>query len=214
MSRVFINFKALLASPASASSAAAAHFSSSASIATASKSATSKAAQKTPKKSTTSKRKAEKPATPRTRTRPSGIFKIAPVSPALGQFVEAQQAYRTDAVKQIWNYIKAHNLQVLSISCLRNDEQCCIWCLISLSFKMSTSEAAFSPSAFFILFNVCLRVSIVTCTEIYGNFCLQNPDNKREIFCDEKLKTIFDGKEKVGFLEIGKMLSRHFVKSS
>ncbi|KAE8721404.1 tRNA (guanine-N(7)-)-methyltransferase-like [Hibiscus syriacus] len=152
MSRVFINFKALLASPASASSAAAAHFSSSASIATASKSATSKAAQKTPKKSTTSKRKAEKPATPRTRTRPSGIFKIAPVSPALGQFVEAQQAYRTDAVKQIWNYIKAHNLQ--------------------------------------------------------------NPDNKREIFCDEKLKTIFDGKEKVGFLEIGKMLSRHFVKSS
>ncbi|EEF38341.1 protein TRI1 [Ricinus communis] len=42
---------------------------------------------------------------------------------------------------------------------------------------------------------------------------LQNPTNKKEIFCDEKLKTIFDGKEKVGFLEIGKLLSRHFVKS-
>ena len=43
---------------------------------------------------------------------------------------------------------------------------------------------------------------------------MQNPNNKREIFCDEKLKTIFDGKEKIGFLEIGKMLSRHFVKTN
>ncbi|KAE8711600.1 hypothetical protein F3Y22_tig00110283pilonHSYRG00069 [Hibiscus syriacus] len=43
---------------------------------------------------------------------------------------------------------------------------------------------------------------------------LQNPDNKREIFCDEKLKTIFDGKDKIGFLEIGKMLTPHFVKTT
>ncbi|KAJ9141287.1 hypothetical protein P3X46_031836 [Hevea brasiliensis] len=42
---------------------------------------------------------------------------------------------------------------------------------------------------------------------------LQNPADKKEIFCDEKLKTIFDGKEKVGFLEIGKLLSCHFVKT-
>lgn len=42
----------------------------------------------------------------------------------------------------------------------------------------------------------------------------QNPTNKREIFCDEKLKSIFDGKDKVGFLEIGKLLSRHFIKTS
>ncbi|XP_043716861.1 protein TRI1-like [Telopea speciosissima] len=40
---------------------------------------------------------------------------------------------------------------------------------------------------------------------------LQNPTNKREIRCDEKLKTIFDGKDMVGFLEIGKLLSPHFV---
>ncbi|KAK8589928.1 hypothetical protein V6N13_088734 [Hibiscus sabdariffa] len=153
MSRVFFSFRALLASPAAASSAAAAKFSSSASTAAAAaKSATSKAAQKTPKKPTTSKPKAEKPATPRTTTRPSGIFKVTPVSPALGRFLGAQQASRTGAVKQIWSYIKSHNLQ--------------------------------------------------------------NPENKREIFCDEKLKTIFDGKEKVGFLEIGKLLSCHFVKSS
>ncbi|XP_059444273.1 uncharacterized protein LOC132176160 isoform X2 [Corylus avellana] len=31
---------------------------------------------------------------------------------------------------------------------------------------------------------------------------LQNPENKREVFCDERLKSIFDGKDKVGFQEI------------
>ncbi|XP_058777613.1 upstream activation factor subunit spp27 [Vicia villosa] len=43
---------------------------------------------------------------------------------------------------------------------------------------------------------------------------LQNPDNKREIFCDDKLKTIFDGKDKVVFTEIARLLANHFVKSS
>lgn len=42
---------------------------------------------------------------------------------------------------------------------------------------------------------------------------LQNPENKKEIFCDEKLKKLFDGKDKVGFLEIAKLLTPHFVKS-
>lgn len=55
---------------------------------------------------------------------------------------------------------------------------------------------------------------VVLCIKICGCFYLQNPTDKKEIFCDEKLKTIFDGKEKVGFLEIGKLLSRHFVKTS
>ncbi|XWS64953.1 hypothetical protein CRYUN_Cryun05aG0048500 [Craigia yunnanensis] len=149
MSRVFKGFRSLLASPASLSSATAEF--SSASAATA-KSATSKVAKKTPKKPTTSKPKTEKPAASRTMIRPTGIFKLTPVSPALGQFLGAQQASRTEAVKQIWTYIKSQNLQ--------------------------------------------------------------NPNNKREILCDEKLKTIFDGKEKIGFLEIGKMLSRHFVKTN
>ncbi|XP_042518157.1 protein TRI1-like [Macadamia integrifolia] len=43
---------------------------------------------------------------------------------------------------------------------------------------------------------------------------LQNPANKREIRCEEKLTTIFDAKETVGFLEIGKLLSPHFVKTN
>lgn len=43
---------------------------------------------------------------------------------------------------------------------------------------------------------------------------LQNPANKKEINCDDKLKTIFAGKDKVGFLEIAKLLSSHFQKAS
>ncbi|XP_040988595.1 protein TRI1-like [Juglans microcarpa x Juglans regia] len=42
---------------------------------------------------------------------------------------------------------------------------------------------------------------------------LQNPANKKQIFCDEKLKSIFEGKDAVGFQEIAKLLSVHFVKS-
>ncbi|CAI0385131.1 unnamed protein product [Linum tenue] len=42
---------------------------------------------------------------------------------------------------------------------------------------------------------------------------MQNPANKKEIICDDKLKTIFAQKEKVGMLEIAKLLSPHFNKS-
>ncbi|XP_058104128.1 protein TRI1-like [Magnolia sinica] len=42
---------------------------------------------------------------------------------------------------------------------------------------------------------------------------LQNPANKKEICYDEKLKAIFGGRDKVGFLEIAKLLSPHFVKA-
>ncbi|KAL2517314.1 SWIB/MDM2 domain superfamily protein [Abeliophyllum distichum] len=43
---------------------------------------------------------------------------------------------------------------------------------------------------------------------------LQDPANKREIYCDDKLKTIFDGKEKVDFPGIAKLLSNHFPKAA
>lgn len=43
---------------------------------------------------------------------------------------------------------------------------------------------------------------------------LQNPENKKEIFCDEKLKTIFSGRDKVGFLEIASLISKQFQKAS
>ncbi|KAK2647800.1 hypothetical protein Ddye_015289 [Dipteronia dyeriana] len=43
---------------------------------------------------------------------------------------------------------------------------------------------------------------------------LQNPQNKKEIRCDDKLKTIFGEKDTVGFTEITRLLSQHFVKSA
>ncbi|XP_020595712.1 upstream activation factor subunit UAF30-like [Phalaenopsis equestris] len=42
---------------------------------------------------------------------------------------------------------------------------------------------------------------------------LQNPSNKKEIICDEKLKIIFEGKDRIGMMEIAKLLSPHFLKS-
>ncbi|OAY67599.1 upstream activation factor subunit spp27-like [Ananas comosus] len=41
---------------------------------------------------------------------------------------------------------------------------------------------------------------------------LQDPENKRIVVCDEKLKKIFGGKDRVGFLEISGLLNPHFMK--
>ncbi|TVU33539.1 hypothetical protein EJB05_25363 [Eragrostis curvula] len=42
---------------------------------------------------------------------------------------------------------------------------------------------------------------------------LQNPAKKTEINCDEKLKTIFGERDKIGMLEISKLLNPHFIKN-
>lgn len=41
---------------------------------------------------------------------------------------------------------------------------------------------------------------------------LQDPANRREIVCDENLKSIFGGRERVGFLEISGLMKPHFIK--
>ncbi|XP_072957098.1 upstream activation factor subunit UAF30-like [Typha angustifolia] len=41
---------------------------------------------------------------------------------------------------------------------------------------------------------------------------LQDPEDKKIIVCDEKLKNIFGGRERVGFLEISGLLNPHFGK--
>ena len=41
---------------------------------------------------------------------------------------------------------------------------------------------------------------------------LQNPENKREIIADDKLKAMFDGKDKVSMFEMTKLVSGHIVK--
>ncbi len=38
---------------------------------------------------------------------------------------------------------------------------------------------------------------------------LQNPSNKREIVADDKLKAVFDGKDKVSMFEMTKLVSGH-----
>ncbi|KAF2541975.1 hypothetical protein F2Q68_00028892 [Brassica cretica] len=40
---------------------------------------------------------------------------------------------------------------------------------------------------------------------------LQDPQDKKVIVCDEKLKKIFAGKDRVGFLEIAKLIGPHFL---
>lgn len=41
---------------------------------------------------------------------------------------------------------------------------------------------------------------------------LQDPNNKKIIICDDKLKKIFGGRDRVGFLEISGLLNPHFQK--
>ncbi|EEF43575.1 uncharacterized protein LOC8280983 [Ricinus communis] len=41
---------------------------------------------------------------------------------------------------------------------------------------------------------------------------LQDPENKKIIICDEKLKKIFGGRDRVGFLEVAGLISPHFLK--
>lgn len=41
--------------------------------------------------------------------------------------------------------------------------------------------------------------------------CYQDPENKKIIICDEKLKKIFKGNERVGFLEVAGLISPHFL---
>jgi chromatin remodeling complex protein RSC6 len=38
---------------------------------------------------------------------------------------------------------------------------------------------------------------------------LQNPANKREIIADDKLRPVFDGKDKVSMFEMNKHLAKH-----
>ncbi|KAI4375562.1 hypothetical protein MLD38_013417 [Melastoma candidum] len=41
---------------------------------------------------------------------------------------------------------------------------------------------------------------------------LQDPDDKKIIICDEKLKKLFGGKDRVGFLEIAGLISPHLLR--
>ncbi|XP_011623913.1 protein TRI1 isoform X2 [Amborella trichopoda] len=61
-----------------------------------------------------------KPSQPKPTAKParstSGIFKSIPVSPAMRKFLGVPDISRTDAMKKVWEYIKANNLQKLNDS--------------------------------------------------------------------------------------------------
>ncbi|CAM8907017.1 unnamed protein product [Rhodiola kirilowii] len=80
---------------------------------------------------------------------PRGITKPKRVSPEMQAFLGVEEIPRTQALKEIWAYIKQHDLQ--------------------------------------------------------------DPQNKKVIICDQKLKTIFADKDRVGFLEIAGLISPHFL---
>ncbi|KAH0927974.1 hypothetical protein HID58_020230 [Brassica napus] len=157
--RVFFRGCRSLLAPASRAAATSSVLSSSRSVSTVAAGGAKKSAAK-PKAKPKPKSKPDSltKKTPRT----TGIFKATPVSPALAHFLGTGETTRTDAVKEVWTYVKSHDLQI--------------------------SKA----------------LSVLSL----------NPADKREIFCDEKLKQIFEGKDKVGFLEVTKLLSTHFVKTA
>ncbi|PKA53656.1 Zinc finger CCCH domain-containing protein 19 [Apostasia shenzhenica] len=79
-----------------------------------------------------------------------GLMKPKPVSSALQAFLGVKEVARTEALKQIWAYVKQNNLQ--------------------------------------------------------------DAENKKFIICDGKLKSIFGGRDRVGFLEVSGLLNPHFLK--
>lgn len=79
-----------------------------------------------------------------------GIMVPVSVSPVMKKFLGVSEVTRAQAIKKIWDHIRAKNLQ--------------------------------------------------------------NPANKREILCDEKLKGIFGQKANVTMFEIAKLIEPHFIK--
>ncbi|EMS50711.1 hypothetical protein TRIUR3_21019 [Triticum urartu] len=169
---------------------------------------------------------------PKKKRAASGIMKPKPISPELREFVGgAAELPRTEALKIIWAHIKGNNLQGF----IR-----CKWYYRYDSFVPATSML-FVPSAWILIINGKSRMRNYVvygqvnnrkglgeglCGTIeYGPPMLEilnpgcnmergskDPENKKIIVCDEKLKKIFGGRERVGFLEISGLLNPHFQK--
>ncbi|TXG64169.1 hypothetical protein EZV62_011163 [Acer yangbiense] len=133
---------------------------------------------------------------------PRGIMKPRPVSPEMAALVGAPEIPRTQALKQIWAYIKEHNLQGFG---------CCLCVLIWVG-AMFVVKALLVYMMLAIAFSLVLDVS-ASHKEKASMVSVVNddPENKKVIICDEKLKKIFAGKDRVGFLEIAGLISPHFL---
>ncbi|KAL3611603.1 hypothetical protein D5086_002623 [Populus alba] len=144
---------------------------------------------------------------------PSGIMKPRRVSPEMADFVGAPEGnvpvlltsyecalLRWVAMNEVWVMrLPIHDvlLSVLYPSRLGYIE--CLSAVISrveyyLSEVLSHVELSYSHGLMIIV--------------EYND----DPSNKKNIICDEKLKKIFPGRDQVGFLEIAGLISPHFLK--
>ncbi|KAK6916360.1 SWIB/MDM2 domain, partial [Dillenia turbinata] len=134
---------------------------------------------------------------------PRGIMKPRRVSPEMQDLVGVPEIPRTRALKLIWAYIKEHNLQ---------------WVLLSLLKRWFRTEYDFHFDLMQLLKVVAMKINC-RCNEMsihsFANpkpTSIMDPENKKIIVCDEKLKKIFGGKDRVGFLEIAGLINPHFLK--
>ncbi|CAL5329361.1 unnamed protein product [Camellia sinensis] len=139
---------------------------------------------------------ASKPSTATQKREPRGIMKPGRVSPEMQAFLGGvSEIPRTQVLKQIWAYIKQHNLQILLKS--RGSY---------LAEEMADLCSCESKDTDW-------RKLVLTCVECKMGGVTEDPQNRKIIVCDEKLKNIFGGKERVGFLEIAGLINPHFVKN-
>lgn len=119
---------------------------------------------------------------PETKTtrQPRGITKPKPISPVLQELLGVAEIPRTQALKQIWAYIKQHDLQVTT-------------------FRYDKNRCFFTDL-------------VVSRSQISSFFLLQDPADRKVIVCDDMLKKIFGGRERVGFLQISGLMNVHFIK--
>ncbi|KAK6946018.1 SWIB/MDM2 domain, partial [Dillenia turbinata] len=165
-----------------------------------------------------------------------GIMKPRRVSPEMQDLVGVPEIPRTQALKQIWAYIKEHNLQVFYVGLQR----IVLLDYAVLGFGLREVLVAICSSDHnewiskelkegYPVFLLCRRkdgvvsililLKMIDVTECWfstrvqdGSLRKWDPENKKIIVCDEKLKKIFGGKDRVGFLEIAGLINPHFLK--
>ncbi|GJZ94678.1 TRI1-like protein [Tanacetum coccineum] len=165
---------------------------------------------------------------PPKRGRPAGILKVVPVSKPLGEFLGVHKCRGVLVCVRIHSSFEDMLLQRPQVT-----SSSVVHILLVIAFSLGCcphfdkailDENVFALSLYIdTLWNGGTEIKLIQLDLTYYLLlfdisvncdALQNPSNKKEILCDDKLKTIFNGKDQVGFLEIAKLLSQHFVKST
>eukprot|EP00983_Pelagomonas_calceolata_P089698 1157337-Pelagomonas_calceolata.AAC.5 len=138
-----------------------------------------------------------------------GFTKHSLLSPALSAFVGAETMSRPQVVKSVWDYIKKHNLQVgvwrggsRGVGGRSGQGLQRVGAICAPS-HCHAQTLALRKSLFGSLFIYCF--SKTASLAVIGT--LQDPKNKRNIICDDKLKTIFT--PPITMFSMNKQLSKH-----